>query len=219
MRVRLSIQGYHMVGGEDLTRSEFNIVLAGVGGQGILLIGEVLGNAAVAERLNVRVSEIHGMAQRGGAVECHVRLGEGVYAPTVSEGTADLLVGLEPLEALRHIKYASKKTRIVVNTRTLPPPQSSAKTGAAAYPSLESIISKIRLFTENVRMVDAQTLARKAGSMITENIVMLGAAAATQNFPLSVEALRKAVGEAVPAKYVDVNLKAFELGYAAAQKP
>jgi indolepyruvate ferredoxin oxidoreductase beta subunit len=94
-----------------------NVVLAGVGGQGILLAAEILGTAAVKEGYNVRVSELHGMAQRGGAVVSHVRIGEKALAPTVLEGTADIIVGFEPMEALRNIKFASQKTTILLNTR------------------------------------------------------------------------------------------------------
>jgi indolepyruvate ferredoxin oxidoreductase beta subunit len=191
---------------------EFNIVLAGVGGQGILLMGEILGNAAVKEGYNVRVSEIHGMAQRGGAVECHIRIGEKIFAPTVSEGKAHLIIGLEPLETLRQVKYASDNTIIILNTRKLPP-QGLPKSENLNYPSLEMIIGRIRLFTMRTLAIDAQNVARKAGSQITENMVMLGAAAATPLFPLKIESLKECIKEKVSTKFLDVNLKAFELGY------
>jgi len=183
-----------------------DIVLAGVGGQGILLAAEILGTAAVNSSLNVRVSELHGMAQRGGAVVSHVRIGEKVYAPTVLDGKADLLVGFEPIEALRNIKYASKRTMVLVNTNPF-------KITGVEYPRMEEIFVQIRKFTKNVEEIDAAALARSAGAEVTQNIVMLGALAATERLPMKPSSLKEAMQELVPKKYLDVNVKSFEFGY------
>lgn len=190
---------------------EFNIVLAGVGGQGILLSAEILGTAALKDGLNVRVSEIHGMAQRGGAVTSNVRIGEKVLAPTTLEGTADVLLGFEPLETLRNLKFASEKTLVLMNNEAVPPPGMTTK--MMNYPSLEEIIEKIRAFTKNVVVMEAAKLAEKAGSILTRNIVLIGGLAATGKVPVQIENLKEAIRELVPAKYAEMNMKAFELGY------
>ncbi len=183
-----------------------NIVFAGVGGQGILLAAEILGTAAIKGSYNVRVSEIHGMAQRGGAVVSHVRIGETALAPTVLEGTADVIISLEPMEALRNIKFASKNTVVLTNTKPF-------KITGTQYPRLEEIFDQIRSFTRNVIPVDAAALAEEAGIVIAENVVLIGALAATGRLPLRVETLKEALRELVPSKYLDINMKAFGLGY------
>jgi indolepyruvate ferredoxin oxidoreductase beta subunit len=187
-----------------------NIVLAGVGGQGVLLFAEILGDAAVRDGLNVRVSEIHGMAQRGGAVISDVRIGEKVLAPTILEGTADVIVGMEPLEALRNIKYASDKTLVLVNTAVIKPSGIPLNT---VYPSLEAILEKIHLFTENTFTIDVTGVARSLGNAAVQNIVMLGVLAAAGKLPVKLETLRSSIRDAVSAKFVEINLKAFEAGY------
>jgi len=188
-----------------------NIVLAGVGGQGILLAAEILGAAAVKEGYNVRVSEIHGMAQRGGAVVSHVRIGEKVLSPSVLEGTADVILGLEPIEALRNIKFASKDTIVLVNAEPF-------EITGAQYPRVEEILKQTRRFTENIILIEAATLAEKAGSVETQNIVMIGALTAEKKLPMKMETLKESVRELVPAKHLDVNMRAFELGCNAIKK-
>jgi indolepyruvate ferredoxin oxidoreductase beta subunit len=190
---------------------EFNIVLAGVGGQGTLLASEALGMAAVKDALNVRVSEIHGMAQRGGAVVTTVRIGDNVLAPTVLEGQADVLLGFEPFETVRNLKYASGKTLVIMNTEKIPPTELAAKN--VKYPGLDQIVQKVHLFTEKVVLIDAAQLAKKAGSSLTQNVVLLGALAGTGMLPVKKQSLIEAVRELVPTKHVEINLKAFELGY------
>jgi indolepyruvate ferredoxin oxidoreductase beta subunit len=194
-----------------LKMEEFNIVLAGVGGQGILLAAEILGTAAIKEGLNVRVSEIHGMAQRGGAVVSHVRIGEKVLAPTVLEGQADVLLGFEPLETLRNLKFASGKTLVVMSSAKIQPTELTAK--MMKYPSLEDIEVKIKSFTKKIILVKTAELAREAGSILTENIVLIGALAAAEKMPVKNESIVEALRELVPAKHLEVNVKAFRLGY------
>jgi indolepyruvate ferredoxin oxidoreductase beta subunit len=190
---------------------EFNVVLAGVGGQGTLLAAEILGTAAVKDGLNVRVSEIHGMAQRGGAVVSEVRIGEQVYAPTVLHGRADILLGFEPLETIRNLKYTSEKTLIIMSNERIPPTELAAK--STAYPSMKEILEKIHCFTEKVTVVEARKLAEKAGSSLTQNVVLIGALAASEKLPVRKESLMEALRELVPAKQLDVNARAFELGH------
>jgi len=195
---------------------EFNIVVAGVGGQGILLAAEILGTAALKEGLNVRVSEIHGMAQRGGSVISNIRMGEKVLAPTVLEGNADVLLGFEPLETLWNLKYTSEKTLTLMNNEPIPPPGLTTK--MMSYPSLDKIIEKIHGFTKNIVIVDAAKLAKEAGSVLTRNVVLIGGLAATGKMPVKIESLKEAIRELVPTKYLEMNMKAFELGYEDVQK-
>ena len=195
---------------------ELNIVLAGVGGQGILLASQILGVSAVKEGFNVRVSEIHGMAQRGGAVVSHVRIGEKVRSPIVLEGNADVILGFEPLETLRNIKYASEKTLIIISKETIVPTGFSPE--PVQYPNFDEIIEKIKIFTEKLLVVDALELARRAGSAITRNIVLLGALAASGILPMKNETLKETIKELVRPAYLEMNLRAFELGYEAVKK-
>ncbi len=195
---------------------ELNVVLAGVGGQGVLLIAEILGTAAVKEGLNVRVSEIHGMAQRGGAVVSNVRIGEEILAPTVLEGQADVLVGFEPLETLRNLKFVSEKTIVIMSDEEIAPTELAAR--RINYPSLKEIIGKIRSFTRSILVVEAAKLAREAGNILTENVVLLGALAATEKMPMLNKGIMEALQELVPAKHLNVNIRAFKLGYEFAKK-
>ncbi len=190
---------------------EFNIVLAGVGGQGTILAAEILGVAAVKDGLNTRVSEIHGMAQRGGAVTSSVRIGENVASPTVLEGQADVLIGFEPLETLRNLKFVSERTFVIMSDERIPPTELAAKN--IAYPSIEEILEKIRKFTESVIAVETERLAKEAGSILTRNIVLLGVLAASGKLPVKDESMIEALKELVPAKHVETNVKAFKLGY------
>jgi indolepyruvate ferredoxin oxidoreductase beta subunit len=190
---------------------ELDIVLVGVGGQGTLLAAEILGTAAVKDGLNVRVSEIHGMAQRGGAVTSDVRIGEKVLASTVMDGQADVLLGFEPLETLRNLKYVSEKTLIIMSDERIAPTELAAKN--KTYPSMKEILDKIRRFTKNVTVVETRKLTEEAGSSLTRNIVMIGALAAFGKLPIKKESLLETVQELVPAKHLDKNVKAFELGY------
>jgi len=189
---------------------EFNIVLAGVGGQGTLLAAEAIGVAAVRDELNVRVSEIHGMAQRGGAVVSTVRIGEDALSSTVLDGRADVLLGFEPFETLRNLKYASEKTLVLMSTERIPPTELAAKN--VKYPSIEKLVEKLRIFTCHVFLVDAPQLAKKAGSSLAQNVVLLGALAGTGVLPVKTESLKEAIRELVPAKHLEMNLRAFELG-------
>ncbi len=196
--------------------NEFNIVLAGVGGQGTLLAAEIIGSAAVQDGLNVRVSEIHGMAQRGGAVVSNVRIGERVLASTVLEGRADVLLGFEPLETIRNLKYASERTLVIMSDERVPPAELALKD--IKYPSVEEIIEKIKRFSENIILVEASRLAKEAGSSLTQNNVLIGALAGTEKLPVKTETLMQALKELVPQKHIDANVKAFKLGYDSVKK-
>jgi len=190
---------------------EFSIVLVGVGGQGTILAAEILGDAAVRDGLNVRVSEIHGMAQRGGAVTSNVRIGEKVLSSTVTEGQVDVLLGFEPLETIRNLKFASERTLVIMSDERVPPTELAAKN--VAYPSHEEILKKIHLFTKKLIIVHAKELAKEAGSILTRNIVLLGAMADIGRIPVKTESIQEALKELVPKKHLKTNLEAFRLGF------
>jgi indolepyruvate ferredoxin oxidoreductase beta subunit len=175
------------------------------------LAAEILGVAAVKDNLNVRVSEIHGMAQRGGAVTSNVRIGEKVSSPSVLEGQADVLLGFEPLETVRNLKSASEKTLVIMSDEQIPPTELAAKN--AEYPSMDAVLKKINRFTMRVIIVETEKLAKQAGSILTRNIVLLGVLAATNSLPIRTESLKDALRELVPAKHMEMNLEAFRLGY------
>jgi len=189
---------------------EYNILLAGVGGQGILLAAEALGTAASNEGFNVRVSEIHGMAQRGGAVTSAVRIGEDVRAPTMLEGRADVILGFEPLETLRNLHYCSDRTIVIMSTTQVPPTELAAK--GAKYPSIDVVAEKIRRFTGRLVIVEADQIAQKAGSRQAQNSALLGVLASVADLPMKTDGLIQALRELVPQKHVDVNMRAFRLG-------
>ncbi len=190
---------------------EFNIVLAGVGGQGTLLAAETLGTAAVIEGFNVRVSEIHGMAQRGGAVTSQVRIGKKVLSPTIMEGCAHVLLAFEPLEALRNLRYASSDTLVILSTEQIAPTELMVQ--QAAYPDLKQIEAKIRNFTSHIITVETEKLATEAGSLLTRNSVLLGVLAALRKKPVTKNSILEAMRTLMPTKHVDMNVKAFNLGY------
>ena len=189
---------------------EFNILLCGVGGQGILLAAELLGMAALNDGYNVRVSEIHGMAQRGGSVVSHVRIGDKVLAPTISGGQADVLLGFEQLETLRNLKFVSEKTLVVMNTAQLHPTRLSVD--KTAYPTLDEVCVAIRHFTQNLIVVDAEEIAQKAGGTISQNIVLIGAMIATQNVPVKTVKILDAFHALLSPSKLKMNITAFQLG-------
>jgi len=189
---------------------EFNIILAGVGGQGTILASSILGTAAIMTGLNVRGSEALGMSQRGGAVVGHLRIGSVVHGPLVPEGKGDVLVGFEPSEALRNIAYLSRDGLIIVNTRPIIPPIVSI--GVSVYPSIDEILGKLKQYAQVVTL-DATELAEKAGGVITVNTVMIGALAGSGRLPIKNETILKAIERCVPKETIAINQKAFKLGY------
>jgi len=187
---------------------KISIVLTGVGGQGVITAANILGKAAVNAKKNVYVSEVHGMAQRGGSVSCTVRIGD-VFGPLVASGTADAIISTEPLEALRYIKYANKETKVVTDINPVIP--FTVAVGGEAYPDLDDIFKEINSCSKLYK-IDALNIAKKSGALITKNIVMLGALAATDVLPFKPEILLKTILDNVPAKYKDINKMAFEGG-------
>jgi indolepyruvate ferredoxin oxidoreductase beta subunit len=191
--------------------STANIVLTGVGGQGVLTLAELLAKAALEDSMNVRVGEIHGMAQRGGHVVCTVRIGSQVFGPIVDPGTADVLVGFEPVETLREINLMKPSGWVIMNSHTVHPVAVSM--GKAHYPGPEIIHESIHKFTQNLLEFDAGELARAAGSTVSLNIVMMGAVVGTGIVPISEASALKCILTAFPERFSETNTAAFRLGY------
>jgi indolepyruvate ferredoxin oxidoreductase beta subunit len=196
---------------------EYNIVITGVGGQGILTAANLLGWAALRAGYKVRVGEVHGMSQRFGSVIAYVRFGENVYGAMVPEGKADVILSFEPVEALRYINYLKKGGLVFTNARPIPPVQVSM--GLATYPTPEEMRRIIEEdFGGKFMAFDAEKLALEAGNIVTTNVVLIGALSQTPGFPLSEEGIKEVIKISVPPKTVDVNMKAFELGVKAAKE-
>ena len=183
-----------------------NIMIVGVGGQGTLLTSRILGGITVAAGYDVKLSEVHGMAQRGGSVVTFVRYGEKVAEPIVEEGCADVLIAFEKLEAMRYAHFLKKDGAIVVNDHRIDP--ITVVTGAAQYP--ENIIENLEK-EYNVYKVNAMEEALKLGNSKVFNIIVLGVAA--KHMDLSKEDWLAVIEKTVPAKTVEINKKAFLLGY------
>ena len=190
-------------------KDKTNIVLTGVGGQGVITAANILGKAAVNAGVNVFVSEVHGMAQRGGSVNCAVRIGK-VSGPLVPSGTADVILSTEPVEALRYIHFSNKKTKIITDITPMIP--FTVSTGEEEYPDVEKVFKEIEKYGELFK-IDAVQIAKDAGDIITKNIVMLGALAAVDVLPFDKKILLDTILDNVPAKFKEMNKKAFEGGF------
>ena len=185
---------------------KFDLVIVGVGGQGTLLASKILGHLALKEGCGVKVSEVHGMSQRGGSVITHVRVGDEVCSPIVAAGEADFLLSFEELEAARAASFLRKDGVAIVNTQVIWP--MPVITGVAAYP--QDIVDKLSQVTD-VTAVDALALSLQAGSPKAVNVVLIGILAQSTN--IDKETWIEVIKQTVPEKFLDLNLKAFELGY------
>jgi len=183
-----------------------NIMIVGVGGQGSLLASKLMGRALLIEGYDAKVSEVHGMSQRGGAVVTYVRYGDKVYSPIVDIGQAELIVSFELLEAARWINHLAPGGQVVTNTQQIDP--IPVIIGAVKYP--ENLAQKMKATGAKIDAFDALTLAEEAGSSKTVNIVMMGRL--SKYFPFKKETWEQALNECVPPKFLEMNRRAFELG-------
>ena len=190
---------------------KYTIQIVGVGGQGVLLASMVLGNAAMSAGYDVAMSEVHGMAQRGGSVLCTLRFGEGTISPLEAAGGADLLLGFEPAETCRNLGLCNKDTKVIMNLDPVYPSMVAA--GFETYPEVQSLVDAAMKLNSNIMTIGATNLALEAGKAVAANAVMIGAVAAVEGFPLSKELLLEKLKENVPPKFLDLNLKAFDLGF------
>ena len=184
-----------------------NIMIVGVGGQGTLLASRILGKVAIKEGHDVKVSEVHGMSQRGGSVVTYVKYGEKVYSPIIDKGEADIILAFEMLEAMRALPFLKKGGKMIANTQKMNP--MPVITGAMEYPAdiEKKIADKV-----NLQAVDALSLAEQAGNIKAVNVVLIGLLAKSTDTDKQVWI--DTIKETVPEKFLEVNLKAFELGYA-----
>ncbi|MFW9921550.1 MAG: indolepyruvate oxidoreductase subunit beta [Candidatus Thorarchaeota archaeon] len=194
----------------------YNILFAGVGGQGLMLLSAVLGKAAVDSGLDVMTGETHGLAQRSGSIYVHFKIGKPI-SPLIPYGRADMLIAMEATEALRYIEYL-KQDGVVIMSKNIMPAVAETKAVAldkekkTKYFTLEQIEQQLRKVTSKVIALDSLSLALEAGNARTENSVLIGAAASCPDFPIAIEDLRKAVLSLVPPKTIDANSRAFDLG-------
>jgi len=190
------------------------LIIVAVGGQGNLLASRVLGEAALLSDIPVRMSEIHGMAQRGGVVESSIVFGD-AQSTVISDGEADVLLGFEPSETLRALNKCNSNTVVITNLAKLP--SFTVTTGKSAYPDLEVIQTLIRNKTAKLIAFDAASLAIQAGNVLSVNMVLLGALIQTHTVPLSAENVKEAIIKRTRQAFVESNINAFELGFAAAK--
>ncbi|MBQ4116411.1 MAG: indolepyruvate oxidoreductase subunit beta [Clostridia bacterium] len=183
-----------------------NIMIVGVGGQGSLLASKLLGRLLLTKGYDVKVSEVHGMSQRGGSVVTYVRFGDEVYSPVIDEGEADFVVSFELLEAARWTKFLKKDGKIITNTQQMNP--MPVVTGAAEYPA--ELVEKMKAAGFEVDAINALELAENAGSSKAVNIVLMGRL--SKYFDFTEDEWMKAIEESVPQKFLEMNKKAFALG-------
>ena len=183
-----------------------NILFCGVGGQGILLASEVTAYSLLAAGMEVRKSEVHGMAQRGGSVTAHLRYGDKVYSPLISPGEADIVVAFEMMEAVRYLPYMHDDTKVIVNTHKIYPP--AVATGKMDYP--ENVLAELTSRNLHVKELDAFEIARKVGEVRAVNIVMVGVL--STYLPIEEQVFLDVMNERIPERFRDVNIKAFQEG-------
>jgi len=194
----------------DTTR----LIIVAVGGQGNLLASKVIGEAALMSDVPVRMSEIHGMAQRGGVVESAIVFGD-AQSSIISNGEADVLVGFEPVESLRALNKCNSNTVVITSLAPLSP--FTVTTGSSTYPSMNVLQALIRKKTAKLIAFDAAAMAKEAGNVMSVNMVLLGALIQTGTVPLSAENIKEAIMKRTRKAFVESNLKAFEIGFVAAE--
>ena len=194
---------------------KYTVQIVGVGGQGVLMASMVLGNAAMEMGFQVAMSEVHGMAQRGGSVLSTLRFGDEVISPLEAVGNADMIMGFEPSETCRNIQLANRDSVILMNMDPVLPSMVAA--GFEEYPYVSDLVDSVRAVNGHLVTIDATSLAIKAGKAVAANAVMIGAVAALEGFPIPRDVLKDVLGKLVPEKFRELNLKAFDIGYEAAR--
>lgn len=195
----------------------YNIMTCGVGGQGLMLVSNVIGLACAEAGLNIRTAEVHGLAQRSGSIYTHIRLGTKLYSSLIPYGEADVLLGMEAIEILRNIEFVKQDGIIILNDYIWQPVQSTydrVQDPNSAYLTVEQILTQLKKVTTNIHVVPALTLAQEAGNPLTSNVVLLGALAKVGKFPVELDELKRALPQVVPLKALEANLRALELGFA-----
>lgn len=189
---------------------EYNIVLCGVGGQGTILASKIIAQTAIRLNINCRVGETHGMSQRGGSVVSHVRIGDKVLGAITPENQGHLMLAFEPVESLRYMNFLKNDGWVVLNTHPIVP--TSVNAGLAKYPDIKTILEELQKATSKVVSIPASDIATSIGSIISLNMVILGAASIVPDFPFSGEEMKQSIKELVKPAFFESNLRAFESG-------
>ncbi len=196
----------------------FNIVTCGVGGQGLMLISNILGVACTEIGLNIKTAETHGLAQRSGSIYTHIRIGAKIYSSLIPYGEAHIVLGMEAIETLRNIEFLEENGIIILNDYIWYPVQSTferVQDDSCSYITIDQIIEQLKKITSRIHLINALDLANQAGNPLTSNMVLLGALVKINKFPIPFEKLESIIPQVVPEKAVGANLKALKLGYQA----
>jgi indolepyruvate ferredoxin oxidoreductase beta subunit len=189
---------------------KLDLVFTGVGGQGVVVLSDIFCEAALLDGFDVAKAEIHGMAQRGGSISAHVRIGDKVLAPLIEQGKSDVIVGFEILETARALPMLKPRGTVVVNTKYIPP--NTLAQGLAGHWKPEDMMALIRQRALNVYEVDGLAIAKKLGNLMVVNTVLLGAVSAIPENPIKQESFQQAISSRLKEKYISLNLKAFQQG-------
>ena len=194
----------------------YNIMTCGVGGQGLMLVSNILGLACAEFGLNIRTAETHGLAQRSGSIYTHIRIGDNVFSPLIPYGEADVLLGMEAIETLRFIEYLKPNGIIILNNYIWHPVQSTyqrVKNPEIQYISFEEIVDQLKKVTRDIHVLNALDLAKETGNPLTSNVILLGSLAKSNGFPITINQLKDVIPVVVPKKAIDANLKALVIGF------
>ena len=196
----------------------YNIVTCGVGGQGLMLVSNIIGLACAKYGYDIRTAETHGLAQRSGSIYTHIRIGKGeeIYSPLIPYGEADVLLATEAIESLRNIEFLRHDGIIILNNYIWHPIQETfdrVKNTEKSYVTIEEILTQLKKVTENIRIINGLELANQAGNPLTSNVVLLGLLVKQEGFPIKLEELKEIIPNVVPTSAIDYNLKAIDLGY------
>jgi indolepyruvate ferredoxin oxidoreductase beta subunit len=195
----------------------YNIMTCGVGGQGLMLVSNIIGLACAEYGLSIRTAETHGLAQRSGSIYTHIRIGKDVLSPLIPYGEADALLGMEAIETLRYIEFLKHNGVIILNDYIWQPVGSTferVNKDEEKYVEISEIIQKLSKLTDKIYLLNALELAIKAGNTLASNVVLLGALSKLKRFPISKDQLKSVIPQVVPKKAIEVNLRAFDLGFA-----
>ena len=194
----------------------YNIMTCGVGGQGLMLVSNIIGLACAEYGLNIRTAETHGLAQRSGSIYTHIRIGADIFSPLIPYGEADALLGMEAIETLRYIEFLKPNGVIILNDYIWQPVGSTferVNNNEEKYVEIGEIIQELYKLTDKIYLISALELATKAGNTLTSNVVLLGALSKLEGFPISRDQLKSVIPQVVPKKVINVNLRAFDLGF------
>ncbi len=206
-------------GSKPENEKAFDIVLVGVGGQGIVMLSNAIGHACAHEGVRAFTGELHGLSQRSGSVYIHMRIGGSAISPLIPYGEANAIVALEAMEALRYIEYLKDDGVVIMNNRIIHPPievATHSKEKSTDFLALDAVLENLNKVTKNIFTIDGLALAVEAGNKLTENAVFIGALSALADLPVSTQNMKRGLEKVVPSKALEQNINAFDLGQHAA---